>query len=99
MPVNIVPFRLRKRKDDDLREALRIIPDHVEVSDLVREALRMYFFNAPTPLRDAYVQVPEQKLIKAPPQQITIPQFKQVTTPTSVSTDLDDKLNKSLGFF
>jgi hypothetical protein len=50
---DIIPFRLRVGKDDDLASVLNILPAHIEKSDIIREALRMYFFNAPTPFRDS----------------------------------------------
>jgi len=50
---SIVPFRLRIGKDDDLEAVFDVVPAHIEKSDIIREALRMYFFDAPTPLRDS----------------------------------------------
>lgn len=46
-------FRLRQFRDDDLTNAFSSLPAHIEQSDLIREALRMYFFGAPTPIRDS----------------------------------------------
>ncbi|GFN32396.1 hypothetical protein [Paenibacillus xylaniclasticus] len=41
--MEIVQARLRKGKDDDLREAFDNLPKFMDSADIVRAALRMYF--------------------------------------------------------
>ncbi|MCR8641371.1 hypothetical protein NV379_01760 [Paenibacillus sp. N1-5-1-14] len=40
-----VQARIRPTKDSDLEIALNMLPSHIDESDLVREALRLLFFN------------------------------------------------------
>lgn len=41
MGKRVVIARLRPKKDDDIREALNLLPDYIDESDVVRAALRM----------------------------------------------------------
>ena len=98
---NIIGFRLRVGKDDDLEIALNALPNYLEKGDIIREALRSYFFNAPTPLKSTFspqtqvLRLSNPKTIKTVPElKIELPSTKSTITNTS---DLDDLLNKSLG--
>lgn len=42
--VEIIRVRLRKNKDDDLRSAFEDLPNHVDKSVIIRDALRQYLF-------------------------------------------------------
>ncbi|MCM3257135.1 hypothetical protein M3664_04970 [Paenibacillus lautus] len=44
MGKKVVIARLRENKDDDLRDALDNMPPYYDESDIVREALRQFFF-------------------------------------------------------
>lgn len=87
----IIPFRIRVGKDDDLDLAFENLPKYIEKSDIIREALRMYFFNAPTPLRDSFIGQ-----TKTEPKALSYDPITPTVIP--VSGDVEDKLNKSLGF-
>lgn len=39
-PIN---FRLRRGKDDDIKRKLDELPEYIDRSDFIREALRYYF--------------------------------------------------------
>lgn len=43
MPSPIINCRLRKGKDDDLIKKFNELPPHIETSEVIREALRIYF--------------------------------------------------------
>lgn len=40
---NIIPFRIRKALDDDLKAEFEKLPPEVDRSEIIREALRFYF--------------------------------------------------------
>ena len=40
----LIPFRLREGKDDDIAEALEMASQKTDRSDVIRSALRFYFF-------------------------------------------------------
>lgn len=42
--VEVIRVRLRKNKDDDLRSKFDELPDHLDKSSIIRDALRQYFF-------------------------------------------------------
>lgn len=44
MEVDYARAKLRKNKDDDLKQAFSKIPNSYDQSDIVREALRQFFF-------------------------------------------------------
>lgn len=44
MEVDYARAKLRKNKDDDLKHAFSNIPNSYDQSDIVREALRQFFF-------------------------------------------------------
>lgn len=44
MEVEYARAKLRKNKDDDLKQAFSKIPNSYDQSDIVREALRQFFF-------------------------------------------------------
>ena len=44
MGKKVVIARLRPKKDDDIKTALESLPEYYDESDIVREALRQYFF-------------------------------------------------------
>jgi hypothetical protein len=43
MPSPIINCRLRRNKDDDLIKKFNELPPNIETSDVIREALRIYF--------------------------------------------------------
>lgn len=45
MKSNIIPFRLRKQVDDDIKKALEALPADQDRSQIIRKALRAYFFS------------------------------------------------------
>lgn len=50
---NVIPFRLRKGRDDDIAAALDALPEHVDRSDVIRTALRLYFSQGNTNIPEA----------------------------------------------
>ncbi|GAV11463.1 hypothetical protein [Paenibacillus sp. NAIST15-1] len=44
MEVKVIQARLRPKRDDDLKKAFMELPDHVDKADIIREAMRQYFF-------------------------------------------------------
>lgn len=44
MGKKVVIARLRPKKDDDIKTALETLPEYYDESDIVREALRLFFF-------------------------------------------------------
>lgn len=47
---NPINFRLRDGKDDDLKQALNSLPSYVDRTEIIRKALRDYFFNNQKPI-------------------------------------------------
>lgn len=105
MSSQVIPFRLRQRKDDDLSEALQTIPAFLDKSEVIREALRMYFLGAPTPLRDSYLKISAKSdFIPLPPPVVEAHSNTKHSDSPTVSTntmredDVDARLNRNLGF-
>ena len=96
---NIIGFRLRVGKDDDLEIALNALPNYLEKGDIIREALRSYFFDAPTPLKSTFSPQTQVPRLPASKTINTVPELKIASTKSNVTntSDLDDLLNKSLG--
>jgi hypothetical protein len=57
----IVQFRIRPIKDEDLAKELGDLPDCTDVSDVVRTALRAYFFGLKQAAAASYLEVPVYK--------------------------------------
>lgn len=53
MKSNVIPFRLRKIIDDDLKEIFDQIPAGQDRSEIIRAALRSYFQNTPVEVKMA----------------------------------------------
>lgn len=67
---NVIPFRLRKILDDDLRDALEQLPPGTDRSEVIREALRAHLF----PQKETQVHTePEKKktVIELKPVKVT----------------------------
>ena len=105
----IIPFRFRVGKDDDLEAAFEALPKYLEKADVIREALRMYFFNAPTPLRDSMgyfeqtlskLEAPREVKVKESlpePKHTQPPKFDiDFTTVTPISKSDDNELESKL---
>lgn len=102
MSRRMLNVRLREGKDDDLFEAFETLPKYVDRSDVVREALRNYFFNAQTPIKSILLRSNfDQSEPVKPSLPKTLPKLDFNDIEPTKKTDNDDleaKLNKSLGF-
>ena len=109
---NMIPFRLRVGKDEDLEAAFESLPSYIDRSNVIREALRSYFFGSTTPIRDNVGMLELSLSAPKAPREVKV--VKELSTPkiqpklaidfnSVVSNPVDDselesKLNKSLGF-
>jgi len=89
-------FRLRDGKDNDIMNAIHSVPKYFEKSDIIREALRSYFFNTNTPLRDSFTEVAVQPVIvkEVVPIKTVQPDFSNIKLSKKKGIDnIDDKFN------
>lgn len=42
--MEVIQARLRPKRDDDLKKAFMELPEHMDKADIIREAMRQYFF-------------------------------------------------------
>lgn len=95
---NVIPFRLRVGKDDDLKKSLDCIPRNIEKSDIIREALRLYFFNSPTPLRNSVVNSEGSSNQEPSLQKIAPPIVTTKSTSFKEDNTVDSRLDNLLKF-
>lgn len=84
---SVIQCRLRTGKDDDLRQAIEKLPASQDKSDLVRDALRLYFFGKKTEPVPEYAAAAESK--KEEPVHLQ----KKNPLHDVVGSKLDDLLN------
>ncbi|QWU14193.1 hypothetical protein SAMN04487895_101483 [Paenibacillus sophorae] len=58
--MEVVKARLRKGKDEDIKEGMMNLPPHYDHSDVVRDALRLLLFGT-TPKTYTFVEVRENQ--------------------------------------
>jgi hypothetical protein len=109
----MISLRLRVGRDEDLEAAFESLPAYIDRSDVIREALRQYFFESGTPIRNSLgnldltlsqVETPlklqattQQKEVQPKSTPKLIMDFNSVPV-VRKENDVNDKLNKSLGF-
>ena len=59
MKTNIIPFRLRKRVDDDIKLRLEMLPKGTDRSEVIRAALRAYFNQGSGGIKIVIPQTPQ----------------------------------------
>jgi hypothetical protein len=93
---NVIPFRLRPGRDDDIVKALGDVPEDVDRSHVIRTALRAYLglSNAVAPYNSMTRQEGVKRVLKA-----TILQGVELTAAEKSPDQLADALDKLLDQF
>lgn len=84
--------RLRPKKDDDLIKAWSSLPPHKDKSDIVREALRLFFFGVhPTP--NNIIQASEKHIVLAEEKEFAVEEIEQIINEQDYEDRFDELLN------
>lgn len=98
MALKTVIARLRNKKDDDLREAISKSPIYYDESDIVREALRQFYFGhtGREPLfKGEQLFIPNNKSIELPQErEIDVDPVGELERVNSDDDDLESNLDK-----
>ncbi|MEJ3719307.1 hypothetical protein WGM54_14905 [Paenibacillus polymyxa] len=84
--------RLRPKKDDDLIKVWNNLPPHKDKSDIVREALRLFFFGVhPTP--NNIIQASEKYVALEEEKEFEVEKIEQVINEQDYEERFDELLN------